>query len=513
MEIAGIIISDGGIVITDTQGNTTVNSEIIPILTDAPEKAIIIQDKNGDQYVVQKDAATGEVNVTKVEGGGLQPGENNLQEVVESTVVNPSYFITIPSDTTKYKHNTIFTFIRQSNKVLLQLNGHADSLKTKLIWRIDGKEPCKGVSSCDVNLNNAGTIKVEVLQEKISLLKVSVNIYRKPVIVFERGNRYAGEYGFDDGHKFTPLKSDYTKLSIEGSDYYVNWISLLDGQTIYIKANVDGLKSDAIKDKNFKITFRPSHGNIRINDTTHFTLSYNQLQNLAPIKIFSTAFSGMLNYIAPEKIEVLDHKGDLIGQINLICGNPEIRKVVFVYVDRGKGYATNIITKQSLLDFLNIKSHNQFYRRWELDPDPTFPDTLNIKNRYKKNSAGFTSSSAASLDSLVTYYQSSIKLTRLKAGTHFFFISDIPISRPNSNGGTDYVRGIADTNGFKGTIFDGGKQEETVHELGHNLRLNHTFEKVGSRIISEGTTKNYMDYTSGGRYMFFLYQWREVTQR
>jgi hypothetical protein len=46
-----------------------VNTEVPAILKDAPEKAVIIEDKNGDQWVVQKGG-----QVTKVEGGGLQPG-------------------------------------------------------------------------------------------------------------------------------------------------------------------------------------------------------------------------------------------------------------------------------------------------------------------------------------------------------------------------------------------------------------------------------------------------------
>src|SRR5690606_3608383 len=43
------------------------------ILADAPEKAVIVQDGNGDQWVVQKDKASGETQVTKVPGGGLSP--------------------------------------------------------------------------------------------------------------------------------------------------------------------------------------------------------------------------------------------------------------------------------------------------------------------------------------------------------------------------------------------------------------------------------------------------------
>jgi len=55
--------------ITDSEGNITTNAEVAQILLAAPEKAIIIQDKNGDQFVVQKDGD--KTKVTKVPGGGL----------------------------------------------------------------------------------------------------------------------------------------------------------------------------------------------------------------------------------------------------------------------------------------------------------------------------------------------------------------------------------------------------------------------------------------------------------
>ncbi len=57
--------------ITDSEGNVTTNAEVTQILLAYPEKAIIIQDKNGDQFVVQKDGD--KTKITKVPGGGLPP--------------------------------------------------------------------------------------------------------------------------------------------------------------------------------------------------------------------------------------------------------------------------------------------------------------------------------------------------------------------------------------------------------------------------------------------------------
>ncbi|MFN5073569.1 MAG: nucleic acid/nucleotide deaminase domain-containing protein, partial [Cyclobacteriaceae bacterium] len=45
-----------------------------------PGKAVVIEDKNGEQYVVQKDKDTGQTTVTKVAGGGLNPGSNTTAQ-------------------------------------------------------------------------------------------------------------------------------------------------------------------------------------------------------------------------------------------------------------------------------------------------------------------------------------------------------------------------------------------------------------------------------------------------
>jgi hypothetical protein len=55
--------------ITDSEGNVTINAEVAQILLATPDQAIVIQDKNGDQFVVQKDGD--KTKITKVPGGGL----------------------------------------------------------------------------------------------------------------------------------------------------------------------------------------------------------------------------------------------------------------------------------------------------------------------------------------------------------------------------------------------------------------------------------------------------------
>ena len=75
MLIAEISFDNGAVTIIDSEGNSFPNNEIPQMLIDAPEKAIIIEDKNGDQWVMQKDE-NGNTKATKVPGGGLVVGQD-----------------------------------------------------------------------------------------------------------------------------------------------------------------------------------------------------------------------------------------------------------------------------------------------------------------------------------------------------------------------------------------------------------------------------------------------------
>ncbi len=72
-----VIDASGNLLITQEGGQAIVNTEVPAILAKAPDKAVIVEDKNGDQYVVQKDKTIGQIKVTKVEGGGLQAGNSS----------------------------------------------------------------------------------------------------------------------------------------------------------------------------------------------------------------------------------------------------------------------------------------------------------------------------------------------------------------------------------------------------------------------------------------------------
>jgi predicted chitinase len=69
--------ASGNLLIDKKKGPDVVNTEVPAILAKNPDKAIIAQDANGDQFVIQR--KDGQTKVTKVDGGGLSPGGTNVK--------------------------------------------------------------------------------------------------------------------------------------------------------------------------------------------------------------------------------------------------------------------------------------------------------------------------------------------------------------------------------------------------------------------------------------------------
>lgn len=115
----------GEVVIVDEHGTTYVNKDIPAIIANAPEKAIIIEDKNGDQWVVQKDG-----KITKVPAGGLSPtmdvvvSEEALNLVKEALhALHLEYdaekMATIERDLTE-RRAAVQTYVEQYNREILK---------------------------------------------------------------------------------------------------------------------------------------------------------------------------------------------------------------------------------------------------------------------------------------------------------------------------------------------------------------------------------------------------------
>lgn len=358
---------------------------------------------------------------------------------------------------------------------------------------------CKGKTKCEADLSKDGNYKIEAFVGGDKVLKLNLDVYKKPVIVFENDNGFSGHYGFDEA-SFQKLQQagDYEKLTFNDTDYYVPFMTLQPGQQIMIKFDAKGLPARANKDKDFKVTIRSTDANVTIDGQEQISIPYNQLKGKIPIFVQAPSTNNQSDLNSPQYLIAEDHKGDEIGKIAFTYGQPvRTNQIVFVYVDHGSGYSSK--STNDILNYLNLKSHNQFFRKWDVQDI----DSLNISTEYKKSSSVYTSSKTV-LDSLKSNYSRS---NNIQAGIYYFFITDLSVTK----NGMDKVGGQAYVNGYFGASYNGADNEAIAHEFGHLLRLKHTFDSsLGNRQIPKGTTKNYMDYISGGRNMFFLYQIKSV---
>jgi hypothetical protein len=184
-----------------------------------------------------------------------QNGGNINQEGDIVSKDKDKYYILVDRDTTtKYRYDQDLVFIKQSAKIKLFLR--TDSSKAidaaELIWKIDKREIAKGTNNCEIDLNSVGNKTVRVYRKTNDkeevLMQLEIDIYKKPVIVFERDKNYKGEYGFDHAeYKEQKQSGEYEKLNFDGTDYYVPWLTLLSSQTVTFKIDVDALAPKAKK--------------------------------------------------------------------------------------------------------------------------------------------------------------------------------------------------------------------------------------------------------------------------
>ncbi|MBL6445697.1 fibronectin type III domain-containing protein [Fulvivirga sp. 29W222] len=473
---------------------------------------IVVVDENGDTETFEPDEDGGTTfvdasgDVWHVDENG-EVSDNEVSDIIVNSDDNKDkgYYLMIPNDTTKYKNGDELVLIRHKGELPLAVYSDIDTLNIETLqWKIAGSETCKGKSNCNVDLSEKGNYKIEVFNGSEKVLRMNLNIYKKPIVVFENDRNFDGDYGFD-GAGYIQLRNagDYEKLNFNGTDYYVPVMTFLPNQTATIQFYAKGLENAAKKDRDFKVTLKSTNGKITLDFQDEITIPYDQLAGLSNpripviIQIPNTNTIGRVD--KHEYIVATDHKGELLGKIAISYGKiASTKDVKFVYVNRGNGCPSWSV--DDFLNFTNLKSHNQFFRNWHLHG----VDTLDITEDFKKRNSKYLNSETA-LETLKEQYKSKFDIEN----THYFFLTDIPVK--GEDGGI--VGGQAYTGGAFGALYNVNNsepvaRESTAHEFGHLLGLQHPFssKEVGARAIPKGTTKSYMDYVSKGRNMFFIYQ-------
>ena len=268
-----------------------------------------------------------------------------------------------------------------------------------------------------------------------------------------------------------------------------------------------------IKDKYFKLKIDTCSSNfISPNfsgaiDTMRFTSASTKTEPLSIRLNDVTDSTGV-------PLRIIDHTGNVCGQINVRCLSSRTANLRVVYVKTDTIYPQ--FNENTLRSRLNDVSYNQAFVHWDFDSD-----TLDIDSSYQAGLKSYLSNTSNSInnrkrmfcDSLYIYYIN--KIRPIVPNVYYLFITNIP-ALPLANG--NHVAGFSPRGmnyEFMAVPPTGSTNDyytDCIHEIGHSLDLGHIWTAPFS--ISQGTTKNYMDYVNAGatdnRYNFWNKQWRII---
>jgi hypothetical protein len=427
------------------------------------------------------------------------------------------------TDPTKYYDGDTIFIQRRENPVGLSVHNQTGSISpVDMGWKKNDTLTSVYSTSWVFSPRNEETFinKVDSMAVRI-YLKNKVNVYQPPTIIFERGNNYDGEYGFDDSsHQHSNIDDTLRwapgteTRTINGASYVVPWMSLLDSQSATIKIKKLNMTRAAKKDPAFGVNLVPSDPAIRLNGAASLSLNYTQLDALRTLNVSATQWKDKADSLKTiGTVYAITFAGDTIGKLNLSCSKPIIRNIVIVYVSIGTGYLnTGSHSKASILDYLNKHSHNQLMRRWVLDSSFNYLDTLDLTHEYATQPNAF-----ADPDTLhrkmrpffLAHKGVGFSIFNSPTGPrspnrrHVIFVVNMPMGTTAGN---------AELGGVQGEVYSTSTKKTFTHELAHMLRLPHTFSDSPSEPnlrIPIHTTQNFMDY-SVNENMFYFCQWVDV---
>jgi hypothetical protein len=450
------------------------------------------------------------------------------------------YIKTNGGDSKFYNGDTIYVPQRQGKIVQLTLNRELiPPLTTGLQWKQNDTIKITNTVVCNFDVSQIGfwNIKADSASIATRIQNVLV-VYKQPTVYFKKKLVYNGEYGFDDStHKYSNIQSNnkyksgylVTKMNYDTA-YFVPWMSLLDKQTAIIRDSVSDMGNFAQKDRNGYIEFKGDNDSIVLTPSRQYYNSFatGSIQNLSVYakqweqKLDSLRKAGQYNQLS-KSVYAITNTGDTIGKLNLSCVQPNLKKIVFIYVNIGTGYDSSVYKRTTMIDTLNAHSHNQMFRNWEMDTINNISDTLDITAEYLADSTQFF------VDSLIqgkvkTIYNAhkGINLSSYNLAVSnnnatkdswmrfaFIFPREFSIT---SGGTTNTTYGIFSMGGTFGCFFKKGSLKTVCHELAHALNNGHTFDPPFS--VSPQTTDNIMDYLPPNSTLnlnkFWYCQWIET---
>jgi len=468
----------------------------------------------------------------------------------------PKYYITLNTETHRYYDGDKIYVQKQNTPITLTIhnsNGAAWS-SGDFVWKRKGvidTTKCTALINCDFIVDVLGVTQVRVDSAGVkTLIKNPLIVGDKPTSIFQRDFFSGGCYGFDDTtHKYLDLRTnlDYKKgLEVRtintDTSYVVPWMSILPQNQYNIRIKKVNLDPGLANDPNFWVAFVPEIFNISldVNYPTVKHFNYTELLALDNLVVSAQEWTQNINELKKynnydsliRSVYAITNSGDTIGKLNITCSHAEVKKVAIVYVNSGSGYNSNFdLQKQNILTYLNNNSHSQMMRKWVLDN--TYSDTLNMQSEYAANPQWLSIGSDTLYPNLFTQYYKLHKNINIDSISqqnfpdfpdrlYVMFVTTFPMSKADTVGTvitTTSTNGITNMDGPSAALFSTANRITVAHEMGHILKLHHTFEDnpidVTSRYhLVKYSTTNFMDYTAPGNFdakdMFYYTQWIDV---
>lgn len=465
--------------------------------------------------------------------------ENNCRQCVEGNTGIPDtctkgsdeYYLTLNNYATKYRNKDTIYIPWQQTPIKLTVHKESGPVEPHdYRWKRNdtANNLCNQNVECNFAANRLGADEIKIDSNNTKLIiKATLVTYRPPVIYFQKGDNYMGEYAFDDStHQYANIataaqyRNGYQIRRMRADTaYFVPWMSLLHNRSATIK--IRKLWPDSaliLKDVNTKLVIKPSDTAIKVNNAFSYTINYDQLNTFDTLRISARRWNTnvLTNYnIGRIDANQVTNISDTMGRLRLSCAIPSMKNVTIVYVNIGTGYDSSVLGKTKMIDSLNNHGHNQIFRRWNLGT--TYTGLLNISTEYGANPAAFTANTSAFDDSLRVIYQRKTgtdiyginggvgtSFTNFAGKKHFIFVTKALLPASTSTTGATRPGGVI-------TVLYRDANYTTVrHEIGHILKLGHTW--LTPYFIPQYSTANLMDYEHSGehrRNKFDYFSWRD----
>jgi hypothetical protein len=372
-------------------------------------------------------------------------------------------------------------------------------------WNINSMNTSLNSVKVDLKLDSAGIFYIKARRKYAyynrdtflfnDSVVIKAIVIKKPIVKFNYGDNYQGEYGFDK-YEHSVFANYYDTIKINNNLYYVPWLSLYQNQSVHLKAeiNVPSLYS------NLKIEFKSSNNaTIGVQGiTTYDSTNLKTGLNVVDIEIIANRITGS----TPCWIKVNDENNNIIGKLKVESGDSVRRNCTLIKIIADTTNAKQINLSQirsDLTDYFNNNSYNQAFINWGFSTD-----SINLQ------------ANIAHIRTLTTdtgYYNYLIReyKNRGKGNSpnhHYIFISDRTSPKNNGLGGLSPSLNYTQTNPTFAMIFFNAKDKKStyVHEIGHTL----TLEDLSKQYPSiKKSTENFMDYIEI-RNMFWKWQIKTI---